>query len=413
MVSDAQSANGYSYEIIDDYLFMDIGIRTFVGTSWRGKNIKYVDTFFDLKKLNNLDNWNNNYRKQFIQAIIDNEDSWNKGEYDNLKLKDIYFFDIDFDGNPELLVKYGDNNQRVYKTNVYYYENGLKKYQSPINDGIDRFEIYLDTRNQKHILRGKNYAGTMSGAGSTHYFDIEINKNSSKSILYACDSWLRDVSSYETKHTYYKYNDVVYTTLEEVYNLKAQITENEYDAIMIEKSAALEPVYVTADSINKADYDGLDNFKKKEILEKAFDSFSYYERSDQIQYYNGNHYYTSEYIKNFSLAYRRFDFTKAKSEYKALPTQIGKFTINKDNKKEDIELSIDNFIIKDDKVYFTCSYPFNGPSTTANLYVCDLDGTHVSLICEYVFDRFIYSNGNIYFQQETANNVGYYGAISN
>lgn len=367
------------------------------------------DTSAFICEWNSLEKINDNYKEHFIKALLDNEDSWNKDEYDNLKLKDIYFFDIDFDGNPELLVKYGDNNQRVYKTNVYYYENGLKKYQSPINDGIDRFEIYLDTRNQKHILRGKNYAGTMSGAGSTHYFDIEINKNSSKSILYACDSWLRDVSSYETKHTYYKYNDVVYTTLEEVYNLKAQITENEYDAIMIEKSAALEPVYVTADSINKADYDGLDNFKKKEILEKAFDSFSYYERSDQIQYYNGNHYYTSEYIKNFSLAYRRFDFTKAKSEYKALPTQIGKFTINKDNKKEDIELSIDNFIIKDDKVYFTCSYPFNGPSTTANLYVCDLDSTHVSLICEYVFDRFIYSNGNIYFQQETANNVGYYG----
>lgn len=345
-----------------------------------------------LKKENAQD-----YKAAFIQALLDNESEWNKDEYDGLKLMDTYFFDVDFDGKPELLTKFGDHNYRTYKTYVYYYEDGLKKYKSPINDGMDNFEVYLDTKNQKHILRGKNFSGTMVGAGGTHYFDIEINRESSKSTLYACDSWIRDPSPREVTHTYYKYNNVTYTTLEEAYNSKIEITEDEYNKIMAEKSEGLEPVFVDYESLHSGDYGKYNAAQKKSALEKAYDSFCIVQRSDQIQYYNGKRYYTIE--QNLNVSYPKFDFSQAKPDYVALPSLSG--SIDGSDLKSS-KFSFDNFIIVDDKIYFTKQYPFNGPCNTANLYVCDINGKNIALICEHVFSRFVYGNGNIYFQHENA-----------
>lgn len=345
-----------------------------------------------LKKENAQD-----YKAAFIQALLDNESEWNKEEYDGLKLLDTYFFDVDFDGKPELLTKFGDHNYRTYKTYVYYYENGLKKYKSPINDGKANFEVYLDTKNQNHILRGKNVSGTMVGAGGTHYFDIEINRESSKSTLYACDSWIRDPSSREVTHTYYKYNNVTYTTLEEAYNSKIEITEDEYNKIMAEKSEGLEPVSVDYESLHSGDYGKYNAAQKKSALEKAYDSFCIVQRSDQIQYYNGKRYYTIE--QNLNMRYPKFDFSQARPDYVALPSLSGSID---GSEFKSSKFSFDNFIIADDKIYFTKEYPFDGPCDTANLYVCDINGKNIALICEHVFSRFVYSNGNIYFQHENA-----------
>lgn len=99
------------------------------------------------------------------------------------------------------------------------------------------------------------------------------------------------------------------------------------------------------------------------------------------------------------MSYPKFDFSQAKPDYVALPSLSG--SIDGSDLKSS-KFSFDNFIIVDDKIYFTKQYPFNGPCNTANLYVCDINGKNIALICEHVFSRFVYGNGNIYFQHENA-----------
>ena len=49
-VSGAESIYGICYGILDHYLLMNIGCKTFQNAGWKGKTIKYVHSVFDLNK---------------------------------------------------------------------------------------------------------------------------------------------------------------------------------------------------------------------------------------------------------------------------------------------------------------------------------------------------------------------------
>ena len=174
----------------------------------------------------------------------------------------------------------------------------------------------------------------------------------------------------------------------------SDISQDQYDKIKIAKSDGLEPLYVKTDSIPASDYKSYTNSKKKEVLEKAYDSFGYYLRSDEVQYYNGQHYYTP--INRDNLTKLNNDFSSAKPDYIPITTLNEMF--NSDAYGTQKRLSIDNFIIVDDKIYFTCWYYKDGPATADKLYVCNMDGTNVKQICDSTAHDFIYFDGKIYYQ---------------
>lgn len=355
------------------------------------------DTSAFICEWNSLGKTNDNYKEHFIKALLDNEDDW--FEYYGVSMNGfpsiIEFNDLDFDGLPELIMQMGGGTMLNCDAYAYSFHND-KLVKSEMFQ--NRLNIYRDTnsgkykvighqtwRNGVYIREDDTFDFSYDGNHiSTNYFLVKVTKNeyeqSTEKYYSAEGSWY---GHHNTKNT----NKIV-----------SELTENEHNQILIGKSEGLEPVYLKSYSINAADYKDYSDAKKREVLEKAFDSFGYCGHSDQIQYYNGKHYYTTDHI--VGEAHVKYDFSKAKSSYVALPSLNS--SVDGSNYAM-MKLSFDNFAIIRDKIYFTCEYPKDGLKNNANLYVCNMDGSNIKLIYEYVHYNFAYDENKIYFQTVNVN----------
>ena len=353
------------------------------------------DTSAFICEWNSLGKTNDNYKEHFIKALLDNEDDWFEYYGMNGFPSIIEFNDLDFDGLPELIMQMGGGTMLNCDAYAYSFHNDTLVKSEMFQN---RLNIYRDTNSGKYKVIGHqtwrdglykceedtfdfSYDGNHI---STNYFLVNVTKNedeqSTEKYYSAEGSWY---GHHNTKNT----NKIV-----------SELTENEYNQILIGKSEGLEPVYLKSYSINAADYKDYSDDKKREVLEKAFDSFGYCGYSDQIQYYNGKHYYTTDHI--VGEAHVKYDFSKAKSSYIALPSLNGSVD---GSDLGVMKLSFDNFAIIRDKIYFTCEYPKDGPNTIANLYVCNMDGSDIKLIYKYVHYNFAYDENKIYFQTVNVN----------
>lgn len=333
------------------------------------------------------------YRDDFISALLANENQWFNDYGSNVGYPSmIEFKDLDFDGVPELIMQLGGGSMRNCDAYAYSLHDGKlvksKMFQNVLN-------YYQDTKTNKkkivgtHTWRNGVYESdlnefefTYDGKDvTTNYFlgkHIQSDSNGTPSYQY-----------YTLEGSLYDY-DSSQNTRKKV----SDISQDQYDKLKIAKSDGLEPLYVKTDSIPASDYKSYTNSKKKEVLEKAYDSFGYYLRSDEVQYYNGQHYYTP--INSDNMINLSNDFSSAKPDYIPITTLNEMF--NSDSYGTQKRLSIDNFIIVDDKIYFTCWYYKNGPEMADRLYVCNMDGTNVKLIHDSVSHDFVYYDGKIYYK---------------
>ena len=106
---------------------------------------------------------------------------------------------------------------------------------------------------------------------------------------------------------------------------------------------------------------------KNIVIERNSTVYKYYINSEKIQKYNDKIYYTSEF-KHEGIG-GNIDLSSISSEYIALPTFDDK--------------EIDNFVIYDDKIYFTDQAIGSSPEPKlSTLYQCNMDGSDISVIEE-------------------------------
>ena len=132
------------------------------------------------------------YKDGFISALLNNE-----SECLNNYVSDFYFYDLNFDNKPELLVKYISSSSA---TDLFFYENGsikLAKHQYKNNKGkivADNFfnsttaniqdDAYYNPKENKYIV----HSGYFAQDGEKVYFadgELTFNGNTATTYCYA------------------------------------------------------------------------------------------------------------------------------------------------------------------------------------------------------------------------------------
>ena len=252
------------YESIEKSVKINTGKDTDLGT-------------IEMKKSSEQDE--ENYKEDFINALINNQTSWNTPSFGNgnSMTTQIYFMDINFDDKLELVTDYmtGSGGTCV---EVYGYQNGqIVHYNIDKNARlIDSFNYYYDTAEKKYRIFGTDTTKFCSDTSQSHkdmsnYELVVINDTIYKDFYtsYCPISGYYDL--YRKGSPVDGYTEGVYN-----YNIAGPYSDSQsYDKSNSERLKNSIKVDINKNTIISDDWKIYSDFEKKEALEKAYDSFTY------------------------------------------------------------------------------------------------------------------------------------------
>ena len=209
----------------------------------------------------------NNYREEFINALLESEDEWYVGVGNQSTLE---FTDLNFDGKLEFIMQY-DYNAYAY----YYFENNKINFFHGFNHTLSG---YYDKYNEKYIMLGHNYINGGNGDWWRGDFVLEFDGKSYYSNYYSSILHNYNLNTNEEEYRYYSganENEDDY-----VKGLN-EISESEYNRINEEKLKNLVNINMKSEYILCSDWEKYSNSEKRQALEKAYDSFNYDDTTNQ------------------------------------------------------------------------------------------------------------------------------------
>lgn len=216
-------------------------------------------------KLNSIEN----YKEDFINALLENEDEWyvNWGASVGYQ-SELTFTDLNFDGKPEFIMQYGGGSMRNNNASAYYFSNN-KLFEA--NTWFqNNLTAYYDKSNNSYVMLGNAYA--KGGVNYWWYGDFELSFDGINIISDYYSSYIAEDLNYTGNfiYTYYNgangYGDV---------NGLSKITETEYNKINEEKLKNLVNINMKREFILCSDWEKYSASEKRQALEKAYDSFTY------------------------------------------------------------------------------------------------------------------------------------------
>lgn len=216
-------------------------------------------------KLNSIEN----YKEDFINALLENEDEWyvNWGASVGYQ-SELTFTDLNFDGKPEFIMQYGGGSMRNNNASAYYFSNN-KLFEA--NTWFqNNLTAYYDKSNNSYVMLGNAYA--KDGVNYWWCGDFELSFDGINIISDYYSSYIAEDLNYTGNfiYTYYNgangYGDV---------NGLSKITETEYNKINEEKLKNLVNINMKREFILCSDWEKYSASEKRQALEKAYDSFTY------------------------------------------------------------------------------------------------------------------------------------------
>lgn len=350
-----------------------------------------------------------NYKDDFINALVNNQDSWNtplSGDGSSSTTQ-IYFMDINLDDKLELVTEYfpGTGGTCV---EVYGYENNKIIHYNIDKDAtlINSFNYYYDTSENKYRIFGTDTTAYCSNTSQSHKdisnYELVVIGDTIYKDFYTSYCPIDGYSVLQRKAS------PVDGYIEGEYNyniLGPQSDKQSYDKTNSERFKSCIDVDITRNTITSDDWKNYSNSEKKQELEKAYDSFTMekeenhnenYDKiysSNIIQEYSNEVYYCSSDGSPEIMNLPRLDFSSTDLGYKKIPVTV--------------DGGVHSFIIYDEHIYYICEYQnrtnSQGLYSAGKLYRCDLSGDNNILISDNVT--------NLCFQ--ITDNQLYYNTVGN
>ncbi|MEE1318995.1 MAG: Ig-like domain-containing protein, partial [Ruminococcus sp.] len=219
------------------------------------------------------------YKDNFINALVNNQSSWNVplfGDGKSMTTR-IYFMDLNFDGDLELITDYNGGSGGVC-VEVYGYKDGkLIHYNIDKNANlVDWFDCYYDTQENKYKVLGTDttmfcYSSSASHKDKSNYEIVVINNTIYKDF-YTCHC---PIDGY---YNLYRKGSPIDGYIEGAYNYNIGGPDSDstfYNERNSERIKNCLKVNVTKKYINCSDWKNYSYTQKKKALQEAYDAFSY------------------------------------------------------------------------------------------------------------------------------------------
>lgn len=219
------------------------------------------------------------YKDDFINALINNQTSWNTPSFGNgnSMTTQIYFMDINFDGKLELITEYFPGTGGTV-VEVYGYETNNIIHYNIDKDAklINSFNCYYDTAEEKYKIFGTDMTSFCFDTSQSH------KDKSNYELVVIGDTIYKDFyTSYCPLNGYYllyRKGSPADGYIEGSYNyniIGPSIDSQSYDETNSSRINNFINVNVNKKSITADDWENYSDSEKKEALEKAYDSFTY------------------------------------------------------------------------------------------------------------------------------------------
>lgn len=225
-----------------------------------------------------------NYRDDFIQALLENESTW-LGDSDICDK--FQFVDINFDGNLEFVTT-GCNPTSTSPTScVYYYENNEIKKAGGFTGSLTGY--YNKTEN-RYLILGEDYMHIDAANNWQGNYILNFDGREVTQDYYSSEAVVGDFSSGSTIHYYIGANGFGSSDGCE------EITEERYNEINDTMLKDLVDINMNYGTISCSDWKNYTDSKKWQKLEKFYYTFTY----DDI-----NNYKDEEYVEAVK-AYKQY-----------------------------------------------------------------------------------------------------------
>lgn len=219
------------------------------------------------------------YKDEFINALMNNQNSWNTPLFGNGKsITDaVYFMDINFDGNLELITKYFPGSGGACVEIYGYKNNKIMHYNIDKNANlINIFNCYYDTVDKKYRIFGTDTTKFCSNNSTAHKdksnYELVVIGNTIYKDFYTCSC---PISGY---YNLYRKASPVDGYIEGEYNYN--ITgpnkgSNSYNSRNSERLKNCKKVDVKTVYVGSSDWKNYSYSQKKKALEDSYNAFSY------------------------------------------------------------------------------------------------------------------------------------------
>lgn len=202
-------------------------------------------------------NTTGDYKTDFINALLNNEDEWAVTEnvFGGARY---YFEDLDLDGKPEFLVNIVQGSGLFTSGSVYCLDDNGKISNAGTFSGNEK--IYYNQEENKYKLISYDY--NKDGVYAYTKSNIELTYENQKIS-----------SEIFSKLIYTNYNGEDKTVYSD--GGENKISENEYNKINEERIKNYIEVNINTEAINYNDWKDYSDSEKKAALGKSYDSFTY------------------------------------------------------------------------------------------------------------------------------------------
>lgn len=219
------------------------------------------------------------YKDEFINALMNNQNSWNTPLFGNGKsITDaVYFMDINFDGNLELITKYFPGSGGACVEIYGYKNNKIMHYNIDKNANlINIFNCYYDTVDKKYRIFGTDTTKFCSNNSTAHKdksnYELVVIGNTIYKDFYTCSC---PISGY---YNLYRKASPVDGYIEGEYNYN--ITgpnkgSNSYNSRNSERLKNCKKVDVKTVYVGSSDWKNYSYSQKKKAIEDSYNAFSY------------------------------------------------------------------------------------------------------------------------------------------
>ena len=219
-----------------------------------------------------------NYRDNFINALLENENEWYNFEYE-----EFMFIDLNFDGKLEFVETSGVGaTGTTMVAETYYYENGKARKANGFfttlltYNGLGSPTGYYDKVNKQYVMLG--YTHYHADAANNWYGNFVLNFDNGKitDSYYSAKEVIGDFQSKSEIHYYDGANADADGVFADLFSSDCnEITEKEYNEINNKKLENLININMKCETINSSDWKNYSASEKRQALEKAYDAFSY------------------------------------------------------------------------------------------------------------------------------------------
>lgn len=231
------------------------------------------------KKTSSTSKKSGNYRDDFISALVANQDEWNTplfGDGNSMTTR-VYFLDLNFDGELELISEYNGGSGGI-ATEVYGYKNDKIVHYNIDKDAtlINIFDYYYDTDEDTYRIYGMDTTSFCFNTTSSHKdksnYELVVIDDTIYKDFYVCDCPLEGYFVLDRKAHY----SLGYIEGSYNYNiLGPDEYDDNYERASETRLEGCENLSVNKSTVEATDWKTYSDSEKKKALQKSYDSFSY------------------------------------------------------------------------------------------------------------------------------------------